>query len=368
MKNIRSSIKALYIHIPFCDHLCDYCDFIKLQYFTIFAKPYIQKLKEELDSYKINEPLETIYIGGGTPTSLDDDLFLKLLEMVDPYTKEVKEYTIEANPESLSDSKLKMMKNHGVNRLSIGVESTDNDLLKGINRHHTYQDVVSAVNRAKTFGFTNINVDLILGIPQQNKEKLKLDLKRLVALDVEHISCYSLTVHPNTLFFLKGVNEPDDDLSRSYYDLVNDYLKDKGYIHYEVSNWAKPSFESKHNKVYWRNERYFGVGLSASGYIDNYRYTNTKSITKYLKGMFLGEKEEVSLMDEREYQIMLNLRTNEGINLEYFKERFNEDLLKTRGEVIEKYLKNGELYIENNHLIASYQGMMVLDQIILCLI
>ena len=362
------TIKALYIHIPFCEHICDYCDFTKLQYFTIFAKPYLKHLKEELDSYQINHQLETIYVGGCTPTALEDDLFVELLKIIEPYVSGVKEYTFECNPESLTDFKLSAMKEYGVNRLSIGVESTNDKILKLINRHHTYSDVKTAIKRAKSYGFDNINVDLILGLPGSDLAQLKIDLDNLFSLDIQHMSCYSLTVHPNTVFFSKNILEPLSDQSREYYDLVHNYMKDHGFNHYEVSNWALPGRESKHNMVYWDNEQYYGVGLGASGYVGDVRYTNTKSITEYLKGKTRGIEEVVSKKDDIEYQIMLNLRTINGLNLDEFKEKFGIDLLKAKEKEIKRMIDRGLLELKDQNLAPTYEGMMVLDTIILELI
>ena len=365
-KNIKA--KALYIHIPFCQHICDYCDFPKLQYFTIFAKPYLKKLKEELDSYQIKHQLDTIYVGGGTPTSLDDVLFLELLEIIKQYTKGIKEYIFECNPESLSLSKLNMMERYGVNRLSIGVESTNDDILRSINRHHTFLDVQTAVKTAKSVGIDNINVDLILGLPGTDIETIEKDLDNILSLDIKHISCYSLTVNPNTVFHLKGIKEVDGDISRSFYDLVEEKLKANGFIHYEISNWAKEGFESRHNFTYWNNEQYYGIGLGASGYLNDVRYTNTKSINEYLKGNFINEEGKITSLDDREYQIMLNLRTNRGIDLNQFKDKFNYDLLENKRDIILQLEKEKLLEVKNEHLIATFEGMMVLDQIIFKLI
>lgn len=369
VKNLKKeSISSLYIHIPFCEHLCDYCDFTKVQYFSLFAKPYLVELEKELESYHINPQLKTIYIGGGTPTALEDDLFAQLLDIIDKYTKSVEEFTIEANPESLTKEKLLLMKHHGVNRISIGVETTSDEILKAINRHHTFEDVKTAIETAEEIGFDNLNVDLILGLPGTSLEQIKKDLDNLLALDVQHISCYSLTVHPNTVFFLKGVEKPLDDVSRTYYDLVNKVLEEHGFIHYEVSNWAKPGYESKHNYTYWKNEPYYGVGLGASGYVDGNRYTNTRSINTYLKGQYLDNSEIVEPVDDMEYQIMLNLRTIEGLNLKNFEDKFHVDLLKTKKEEIATLIEGHYLFIKDGRLIPTYEGMMTLDQIILKLI
>ena len=365
---MKSLPKALYIHIPFCEHICDYCDFPKLQYFTIFAKPYLKCLKEELDSYHINHQLETIYVGGGTPTSLEDDLFEQLLEIIEPYSSGVIEYTFECNPESLSDTKLELMKRYGVNRLSIGVESTNDEILKSINRHHTFMDVKSAISRAKAYGFNNINVDLILGLPGMDLSQLNQDLDNILSLGVSHLSCYSLTVHPNTVFYLKNIPEPLSDQSRDYYDLVHKTMNENGFVHYEVSNWSLPKKESKHNLVYWKNEQYYGVGLGAAGYVDNVRYVNTRNITAYLKGKTHEDEEIVSQKDDIEYQIMLNLRTIYGLNLKEFKEKFGVDLLKIKEQAINKLLERKLLLLKDDHLVPTYEGMMVLDTIILDLI
>lgn len=356
--------KALYIHIPFCKYLCSYCDFTKLQYFSTFVTPYLEKLKEEISSYNIKE-LETIYVGGGTPTCLSIEELKTLLETIYPYINNIKEYTFEANPDSLTLDKLKLLKEYGVNRLSIGVESTDNKILENISRHHTFNDVVRCIKEARSVGFTNINVDLILGLPNCTQSKLKKDIDNILSLDVEHVSCYSLTVNENTKFFIDGVKAPSDDVLREYYDYVSIRLKEAGYIHYEVSNWAKKDKYSLHNLTYWKDEEYFGVGLGASGYVDNVRYTNTKSINKYLKGVTRFEEEVVTPKQDINYYIMLRLRTIFGINFDSFNKKFSIDLYKTKQQEIDEFIKGGFLFIENNTLRSTYEGMMVLDTIIL---
>ena len=363
---MNKDIPSLYIHIPFCKEICDYCDFTKLQYFRFMAEKYLSALKEEFKIYQPFNKLKTIYIGGGTPTCLDDDLFEELLKMVYPYTNGVLEYTVEANPESLSLIKLQLMKKYGVNRISTGVESTDDKILQLINRHHTYKDVVTAIKNARSVGFNNINVDLILGLPQVSEKMLEKDLKNLLDLHVEHVSCYSLTVHPHTMFFLKNIKEPDDDYARSLYDVVDKILTDNGFIHYEVSNFAKKGFESKHNYTYWKNEQYYGLGLGASGFIDHYRYTNTRNIHAYCELNFNKEKEYIDWENDEHYYLMLNLRTIEGINLEDYHKMYGVDFLEKYGKVIDPYLKNGHLVYgkERNIIHPSYSGMMILDTIL----
>ena len=360
-------IHSLYIHIPFCNKICDYCDFTKLQYFRNFAVDYLKALKDELASCDIKD-LKTIYVGGGTPTASDDDLFLELLQMIDPYVEGVKEYTFEANPESLSLEKIKMLKEHGVNRISLGVQTTNDAILKAVNREHSFEQVKTAIKNLKEVGINNINVDLILGLPHTSEKILKEDLNNILSLDVKHVSCYGLTVNPHTALFNKGFKEPEGDLLRAYYDIVEEILTSSGFIHYEVSNWAKPGFQSEHNLTYWRNEQYFGVGLGASGYIAETRYKNTVNLSQYLNRVFVFEKENVSYRDKFTYQVMLNLRTIEGLSLKLVKEQYGVDLLKDKYSEIQKCIDEGLLVLTDDTLVPTYNGMMVLDQIILKLI
>ena len=353
-----NKVKSLYIHIPFCNKICDYCDFTKLQYFRNFASKYLEALKEELESYKIKD-LKTIYVGGGTPTTLEDDLFEELLLIIDPYIDNVEEYTFEANPESLSLDKIKMLKAHRVNRVSLGVQTTNDKILKAVNRDHSFEQVKAAVKNLKEAGIDNINVDLILGLPHTSEKILRQDIKNVLSLGVKHISCYGLTVNPHTVLFNKGFKEPEGDVLRNFYDIAEQELIRDGFVHYEVSNWAKPGYQSKHNLTYWRNEQYYGCGLGASGYIGSTRYKNTVNLSQYLDRVFVSEKELVSEKDKRTYQIMLNLRTIEGLDVSFVNDKQNE---------INSLISSGLLVKKDNHLIPTYQGMMVLDQIILKLL
>ena len=353
-----NNIHSLYIHIPFCNKICDYCDFTKLQYFRKFAVSYLDALKDELASYNIGK-LKTIYVGGGTPTALEDDLFLELLKIIDPFKEGVKEYTFEANPESLSLEKIKMLKEHGVNRVSLGVQTTNDKILQAVNRDHSFEQVKTAIKNLKEQGIDNINVDLILGLPHTSKKILENDIKNVLSLDVKHISCYGLTINPHTVLFNKGFEEPSGDILRQYYDIVEDILKENDFIHYEVSNWAKPGYQSEHNLTYWRNEQYYGVGLGASGYIGETRYKDTINLSQYLTRAFISEKEKVSDKDKLTYQIMLNLRTIEGLDIKY---------VQDKESIVDELEKEGLLIKEQNKLLPTYEGMMILDQIILKLL
>lgn len=359
---------SLYVHIPFCHNICGYCDFTKLIYNKKLADEYLLSLKKELCSLEIKHQLKTVYVGGGTPSSLEDEQFSFLLRMLRVHLAKDYEFTVECNPESLTKRKLEIMKECGVNRLSIGVESTDDNILKAIGRQHTFKMVKDVVREAKEMGMRNISLDLIIGLPHVSKEMLRKDIENLISLDVEHISCYSLTVHPNTKFYLDGIEEQDSSLAREYYDIVNEILENNGFIHYEVSNWSKPSFESTHNLVYWRDEEYYAIGLGASSYVHPYRRKNTMNMAKYLKGDYVSEEELVTEKDNKVYFIMLNLRTIHGLDLKKYQNLFNEDLLEAKQKEIEELISSGLIKHENHLLIPTYEGMMLLDQVILKLI
>lgn len=362
-----NKVKSLYIHIPFCDSICDYCDFTKLLYNEKFVSEYLKTLKRELEHYS---PflVETIYIGGGTPTSLSYDYLAILLKDISKFATNVKEYTVEANPENLTVEKLNLLKSFGVNRLSIGVQSTDDKILSIINRNHTFELVKTAVKNAREIGFENINIDLIIGLPNVTKSMFERDLENIVNLGVDHISCYSLTVHPNTVFYSKNIEEPAPEFARELYDFAHEFLAQKGFLHYEVSNWSKPGKESIHNLTYWNNENYFGVGLGASGYSENKHYKNISNIQKYGNPDFIDEEEIVELNDLRTYQLLTNLRTIYGIDLVKFENLFNEDLLESKRKEIDSLIKEKLLIVDDNRLKPTYEGMMVLDHILLKLI
>ncbi len=366
MPKTNNKVKSLYIHIPFCDHICAYCDFHKLIYNEKFAKNYVDVLLNEIDSYNL-ESLSTIYIGGGTPTSLKDEDFEKLLKRCSSLLSDKYEFTVEANVENLTDKKLQIMKNYKVNRLSIGIESTNDCVLNLINRHHSFLDAKDAILRARSFGFNNINVDLIFGLPRQNKEVLIEDLKNIIALKTEHISIYSLIVSKGTIFYNKKIKELDEDTNRQYYDLILDTLRKNGYERYEISNFAKDHHYSKHNLVYWNDEEYVGVGLSASGYINNKRYRNTLNINEYLAGHYLNNQ-DIEIIDEKrhlEEYLMLKLRLEQGFDLSEFENTFGFDFITKFKDVVNELTKNSLMIVTKNNARLTDDGLMILDNILL---
>ena len=346
-------IKSLYIHIPFCNNICSYCDFCKIYYNDDIALSYLTELEKEIKQNYKNEKLKTIYIGGGTPSSLSFKNLERLFSITNSLNIENNyEFTFECNIEDINEELLKMLKENKVNRLSIGVESFNKKILRFLGRNEVI-DIDKKINLAKQY-FTNINIDLIYGIKGQTLEDLKKDLDNFLNLDIKHISIYSLILEDNTILKINNYEEISDDLSRKMYDLIRKTLKENGFSHYEISKKKKKGYESKHNLTYWNNEKYYGFGLGASGYIENYRYTNTRSISSYLKGKYILEKEEISKKINMENFMILGLRKIKGVSNTDFKERYNkniEDVFNT-----EKLDKNDDTYYinENNLYISNY--------------
>ena len=357
---MENNPKSLYVHIPFCSHICEYCDFTKLFYNQKFIEPYLKALFSEIDSYNIDK-YDTIYVGGGTPTSLCDDDFEILLKKLKPLLNENGEFSVEANVENLSLEKLLIMKKYGVNRLSIGVESTNDKRLKEIGRHHSFLDAVKAVNLAKENGFNNINVDLIYGFKGETIFDLKDDLKNILALETSHISIYSLIIEKGSMLFNKGYKEQNEDDSRLYYETILKTLRENGYTRYEVSNFAKEGKYSRHNLTYWKDNEYVGVGLGASGYVHNVRYTNTKNLSKYISGEFIAEQEFIDKNKELEDYLLCNLRLEEGFSRKDFLLRFNEDFVDMFSSKLVSLTKSNLLLIYDDKIKLTDEGILLLD-------
>lgn len=339
-------IESTYIHIPFCNHICSYCDFAKLLYQEKWVSKYLKALKMEISQNYQGESLKTIYIGGGTPSALHPKEFHQLLQLINTFSKQEEyEYTIECNVESLTEEKIKYMKQYGVNRISIGVETFHPHHLKAMNRHHTKQQVIDTIHLLKQYGFNNINIDLIYALPNETMEELQSDLQDFLKLEIPHISTYSLMIEPNTSFYIQKIQPIEEELDVRMYEEICNTLEKNGYKHYEISNFSKPKYDSKHNLTYWNNAHYYGFGLGASGYIKNIRYTNTRSLTDYCNHKFLLEQEEMTLQKNMENEMILGLRKLEGINRNQFYQKYGrkiEDVFP-----IKSLQKNGKLQLTN---------------------
>ena len=335
---------SIYIHIPFCKNICSYCDFAKFYYNEKWADDYLIALEKEIKLKYQNELIDTIYIGGGTPTSLNIKQLEKLLNLTKLFNFKNIEFTMETNVD-LSLDKIKLLKQYGVNRISIGVQTINPKHLKFLNRNHTKEEVIDLVNLLKKYNF-NINIDLMYGMPNQTLKELEEDLDFILSLDVNHISTYSLIIEPHTKIYIDNITNIDEDLDYQMYQLINQKLNN--YIHYEISNFAKENYCSKHNLVYWNNLEYYGFGIGASGYIDSYRYDNTKSYQNYLKGDYILENHKLSKKEKMENEFILGFRKLEGINILEFKNKYDIDVLDI--DIVKQLLKESKLLIANNHL------------------
>ena len=359
-----SKVDAVYIHIPFCNYICAYCDFCKVFYNKKYINDYLEALNKEIKSNYKGEIITSLYIGGGTPSSLSIDELKRLFNIISIFnlSKDC-EFTMEANADSLSLDKIKLLKKYGVNRVSIGVE-TINDKLQDVLERRTSRDrVTSCINNLKKEGITNINVDLIYAIIGETLDNLNEDLNFLLSLDVPHISTYSLIIENNTKLKINNIKNIDKSLDRKMYDMISSILKNNNYIHYEISNFSKEGYHSKHNLKYWYNLEYYGFGVGASSYIDNIRYTNTRSITNYIKGKTILDKEILTIKDKMFYEVMLNLRTNRGIDKEIFKYKYKANI----DDIFNyKELVNSNILEEDNRYLRIYEDYFyVLDEIIL---
>ncbi len=331
---------SIYIHIPFCSKICSYCDFPKVIKNDRWITDYLNALEKEIrENYK-GEQIDTIYIGGGTPSSLDIKHLEKLFNILEIFhTKKDSEITVEANSEDLNIEKLKLLKKYA-NRLSIGVQTFNQKRLKTLNRTLNIKNLKNAFNY-----FNNINIDLMYGFNDQNIEELKKELENIIALNPSHISTYSLILEPNTELFINNYLRLDEDTDRKMYDYITKTLEDSGYIHYEISNFAKRGFESQHNLVYWNNENYYGFGLGASGYLKERRYENTRSLTNYLKGKYKCQIHNLNLDETIQNEFMLGFRKTKGIEKDSFKEKYNINIEDIK-EI--KDLKEKKLLIETD--------------------
>ncbi len=355
---------SLYVHIPFCNQICPYCDFPKVIYEKQWAFSYLNSLLFELDSLSLDK-LDTIYIGGGTPTSLNISLLDKLLKKLSIYLNEGGEFSIEANPDSLDEEKIKVLAKNKINRVSLGVQSTVKSNLIFLGRKHNYEDVKKCVDLLRKHSINNINCDLIYAYNGLSKKDLNKTIEDVLSLNVPHISAYSLILEKGTLFYNKGIKEENEDIAADQYELILNKLRNASYKRYEVSNFAKNGFECRHNLVYWKDEEYYAIGLGASSYVKGIRSKNTLNLSSYLKNEFKGSYEVVSKEDDIKYFLLTNLRLEDGFPIEKFEQRFSsfdkDVLLKKAQKMIDANL----LKISNGRLKASSKGLLLLDYILI---
>ncbi len=364
---------GLYIHIPFCKRKCHYCDFISFSGKQELIEQYINSLKKEISNYKINKEdylIETIYFGGGTPSYIDSKYIIEVLQQLKQKFNISKdaEITIEINPGTVDEQKLKEYYNAGINRISFGLQSTKSELLKLIGRIHSYSDFLESYNLAKKIGFKNINIDLMIGLPVQTLEDVKKDLERITELKPEHISVYSLIVEEGTVIEQKISNKelylPSEELERKMYWEVKNTLEEKGYKHYEISNFSKFGYESKHNLACWNQEEYIGFGLAAHSYIDNKRYSNTEDLEEYIVWVALqGDPqtrtihETQSKEDKMKEYMLLSLRKIEGVKISDFKNKFVDNPIYIYRESLNKLVTQELIEIDIDSIKLTNKGL-----------
>ncbi|MDY4215226.1 MAG: radical SAM family heme chaperone HemW [Candidatus Onthovivens sp.] len=364
---IKRKINSLYIHIPFCNKICSYCSFSKMLYFPKIARKYICNLIVDLKKVKQNfNKFKTIYIGGGTPSSLSISLLENLLKYASILLLKNGEFTFEANLDSLTEEKLKILKKYGVNRLSIGIETSSNKYLSLMNREYDF-DINKKMELVKKY-FTNFNLDLIYGLPNETLLEVKKDLEFILNFKPKHISIYALEVNPNSKFYIDGIKEEKDEILRKQYDFVVNFLKKNGYNRYEVSNFALKGYKSRHNINYRKDNEYVAIGTSSSGFIDNIRYVNSSSISDYIKGKRNKETEIITKTSDKTYYILTNLRLEEGFKLSDYKRKFNEDFYLKKKEVIDDLVKHNVLIMDKDRIRVAADYIYVLDSIVVKLI
>ena len=368
--------KGLYIHIPFCDHICTYCDFPKLLTKGQRHAEYIEALIQELKLYQQNvgfSNLQSIYIGGGTPTALSVEQIQPVFDFLTEQIQmnQIQEFSIEANPENLTRDKIQYLKAQGVNRFSLGVQTFHESLLKRIGRKHQAQEVIQAVANLKQCGIKNINLDLIYAIPGQTLDELRDDLRQVISLEVEHISAYSLIVEEHTQLYLAYMRDQieltDNEIEAKMYEVTIETLTEAGYEHYEISNFAK-SKPSLHNQWYWKNETYIGVGLGAHGYVKGQRYQNTRSINTYIELLKDGklpmiESHALTKEEMIEEEMFLGLRLLKGVNLKAISDKYDVNIDEIYGKAFEELIQKG--YLEQKELNARLtpSGLLMANEV-----
>lgn len=363
---------SAYVHIPFCTQICYYCDFSKVFIKNQPVDAYLQALIREFRSYDITE-LRTLYIGGGTPTSISavqlDYLLTELSRDLNLNTLE--EFTIEANPGDLTVDKIEVLQKSAVNRVSLGVQTFNDKHLKRIGRSHNEAQIYSTIDALKTAGFQNISIDLIYALPGQTMDDVRSNVAKALSLNIPHLSLYSLILEHHTVFMNKmrrgKLHLPTEDLEAEMFEYIISEMERNGFEHYEISNFTKPGFVSRHNLMYWDNVEYYGVGAGASGYLDGIRYRNRGPIQHYLKGVSEGNarlsEEVLSKNEMMEEELFLGLRKKEGVSIGKFEQKFGTSFEKRYGQIVQELQSDGLLKENNGFIQMTKKGLFLGDTV-----
>ncbi|UJD00009.1 oxygen-independent coproporphyrinogen III oxidase [Streptococcus oralis] len=363
---------SAYVHIPFCTQICYYCDFSKVFIKNQPVDSYLEHLLKEFRSYDIQK-LRTLYIGGGTPTALSAP---QLELLLDGLTKNLdlsvlEELTIEANPGDLDADKIAVLKQSAVNRVSLGVQTFDDKMLKKIGRSHLEKDIYENIDRLKLAGFDNISIDLIYALPGQTMAQVKDNVAKAISLDIPHMSLYSLILENHTVFMNRmrrgKLPLPKEELEAEMFEYIIAELERAGFEHYEISNFCKPGFESRHNLMYWDNAEYYGIGAGASGYVNGVRYKNHGPIRHYLNAVEAGNaritEEHLSQREQMEEEMFLGLRKKSGVSMARFEEKFGRSFDGLYGEIIRDLVQQGLMQIDGDRVRMTKRGLFLGDTV-----
>lgn len=356
--------KALYVHVPFCNSICAYCDFMRCGYHAPLADQWLQAIHRECQQ-KTMDGVSTLYIGGGTPSSLSKSQLTQLLTILQPYAEDVIEYTMEANADSLSEDLMEVLKTFHVNRISLGAQTFQTDLLQLIQRKADRTMIQSCIASLHEHGIHNISIDLMYGLPTQSMKSWMEDLEIAVQLPITHISLYALTIEEHSKFGREQVSPCDENLEADFYEYAIAYLTKHGFEHYEISNFAKPGYRSNHNMAYWHYNDFYGIGCGASGKEAHVRYENTRNLHTYVTQGACPQTTPLSLQDEMFETIMMGLRVVDGVSEEAFRQRYQCSLQEVYADAIAKHIQRGNLIFEQGSLRTTYQGRMLLHEVLL---
>ncbi|WP_438830862.1 radical SAM family heme chaperone HemW [Streptococcus pluranimalium] len=364
---------SAYVHIPFCTQICYYCDFSKVFIKNQPVDDYLTALISEFNDYNIHD-LKTLYIGGGTPTAISAEQLDYLLSNLEKQInlEMLEEFTIEANPGDLTLEKIEVLKKSAVNRVSLGVQTFFDKQLKQIGRSHNEAQIYESIDALKAAGLTNISIDLIYALPNQTMEQVEENVRKALALDIPHLSLYSLILENHTVFMNKQrrgrLHLPNEDIEADMFTYIINELEKNGFEHYEISNFTKPGFESRHNLMYWDNVEYYGVGAGASGYLDGVRYRNRGPIQHYLKAIAehghsrLGE-DILSKEEMMEEEFFLGLRKKSGISISHFEAKFGVGFEERYGQIVADLVKDGLLIHEDDTIRMTKKGLFLGDTV-----
>jgi oxygen-independent coproporphyrinogen III oxidase len=358
---------SLYIHVPFCASKCMYCDFPSFCGKESLMLDYAKALSSEIDKRTQGKIIKTIFIGGGTPTYLSLEAWEIIKGSLDKLNKVPEaEFTVECNPGTIAEEKLLLFKEIGINRLSIGLQAWQDELLRSIGRRHTLPQFLSGFEMARKSGFDNINIDLMFGLPNQTVQQWEETLKGALGMKPEHVSCYSLIIEEGTPFY--GLQEkskldlPNEEDERQMYHAAVRILAEDGYGQYEISNFSRPGRQCRHNIVYWKLEEYIGCGAAAHSYLEGKRYRNEENIEKYISKMYSTGCSNVEILhnsskDDMEEFMFMGLRMKEGVSRGEFADRFGREISEVYGSVILKHERNGLIKMNKNSIFLTPKGI-----------